>query len=157
MFCAKRFNENALTTNLSFSLSFPFLTLEFCFSGIPHQAEVTRTSVSLLNVKCVLSTVTVITPNQYSADGCQRGTSHLISPRLTSPSSDDTGNYPTIRRSEKTRSVAGSSTEFSKEREGGGPSWWATGSDWKTANNCGLTRWTGEGTGGRNALNKSRR
>ncbi|KAL6260712.1 hypothetical protein P5V15_008235 [Pogonomyrmex californicus] len=110
----------------------------------------TRTSVSLLNVKFVgvLSTVTVITPNQYSADGCQRGTSHLISPHPASPSPDDTGNYPTIRRGKKkARSVASSLTEFSKGR-GRGPGGWATGNDWETANNCGLARWTDEGAGG---------
>ena len=86
MLYAKHFNENALT--MKFSL---FLFSLWCFAlqMYRNQAEVTRTSVSLLNVKFVgvFSTVTVITPNQYSADGCQRGTSHLISPHFASASS----------------------------------------------------------------------
>lgn len=159
MLCAESFNENALTTNLT---PFPFSRFAILLLRYTkHQAEVTRPSVSLLNVKFVgvLSAVTVITPNQYSADGCQRETvpPHLTSPRLTL-AGNDTGNYPTIRRGEKARSVAGSLTEFSK---GGGaargPGGWATGSDWEIANNCGHVRWTGERTGGRNVLNKSRR
>lgn len=80
----------------------------------------TRTSASLLNVKFVrvLSAVTVITPNQYSAESWQRGTFYLTLPpslRLA----DDDGNYPTSRRGEKTRSVTGSSTEFSEGGERG--------------------------------------
>lgn len=160
MLCARRFNGKHINDE-SPSSFFLFLASAFRSSGIPHQAGVTRTSVSLLNVKFVgvLSTVTVITPNQYSADGCQRGTSHLISPHLVSLR-DDTGNYPTIRRREKTRSVAGSSTEFSEGGGQGGRGTRRVGNRKRLGKPriiAALVRWTGEGTGGRSVLNKSRR
>lgn len=104
---------------------------------------------SLLNVKFVgaLSTVTVITPNQYSADGCQRGTSHPASPLF--PLSSRLFRRVITRRFAVCKKTRVYRPYFFKRRgpqaRKGRPPEVAG----KTANNCGPARWTGERTVGR--------